>query len=654
MPPSIRMISIAVSPLCELVRWALDFRGLDYVEENHVPVFHAVATTRAAKTNEVPVTVVAEGALRDAREAVEYLEARARDDRKLVPRDRAADVLALYEHFYQFGYATRAWAYAYMLPHKRVTIASWTAGAPAWERLLVPVFYPLVASLMRRSLEIGPATIATREREIEETFARVDALLADGRPFLDPRGLTLADVAFAVFASPAVLPPNCPSPLPRIDDVPQAMRESIERWRARPAGQYAMRLYRDHRPPRPAVVPSPNGSGFGARLAARLTSTQVIRPVLNVVRGFRPVLVFGNKVLATSHAAVTDVLARDTDFTISQVNAPRIDRLDGPFILGMDRSPEYDREKAALRQAVRPDDLQRIRELVAARALELIDAARVRGCIDVAGSYARPVAARVVAGYFGMPGPDEPTLMRWMRTTFQDVFLNVGNDAKVAAAAAVSGRELRQFEDALIAAREADPAGGGGDDVLTRLVRMEGGWLDHDGVRRNLGGMIVGAVDTTSKFVTLAMNQLVDRPRVLAAARTAALANDIEAVRRYTWEAVRFDPHNAFLLRYAPQATELAGRRIRAGSYVLVSVLSAMFDPAAQQEPDVFRTDRSGYLHFGDGMHTCFGVRINDVQIPELVAGLLRLPNLRRAPGRSGRIAWDGPFPQHFVLAFDA
>jgi cytochrome P450 len=646
------MISIAVSPLCELVRWALDFRGMPYVEENHVPVFHAIATSRAGKTNDVPVTVVAEGALRNAKEAVAYLEARARDDRKLVPRDGAADVLGLYEEFYQFGFATRAWAYAYMLPHKQVTIASWTVGAPAWERMLVPLFYPLVAKMMGKSLEIDPTTITKREQEIEATLARVDALLADGRPFLHGQTLTLADVAFAVFASPAILPPNCPSPLPAIENVPPPMRASIERWRARPCGQFAARLYRDFRPPKPANVPSPNRSGFGTRLAAKLTSAAVLRPVLGFLRRLRPVVAFGNKILATSHAAVTDVLARDTDFTLSQVNAPRIDRLDGPFMLGMDRSPEYDREKAALRQAVRPDDLERVRGFVAASALELIDAARTRGRIDVVSSYARPVAARVVASYFGMPGPDEPTLMRWMRTTFQDVFLNVGGDAKVTAAAAVSGKELRQFEDALIAAREADPSSGG-DDILTRLVRMESGWLDHDAVRRNLGGMIVGAVDTTAKFVVLAMNELVARPRVLAEARAAALANDIDAVRRFTYEAVRFDPHNSFLLRYAPRATELAGKPIPANSYVLISVLSAMFDPAAYPEPDAFRTDRAQYLHFGDGMHTCFGVRINAVQIPELVAGLLRLPNLRRAPGASGRVAWDGPFPEHFVLAFD-
>jgi hypothetical protein len=29
------------------------------------------------------------------------------------------------------------------------------------------------------------------------------------------------------------------------------------------------------------------------------------------------------------------------------------------------------------------------------------------------------------------------------------------------------------------------------------------------------------------------------------------------------------------------------------------------------------------------------------------------LPNLRRAPGRAGRTAYDGPFPDRLILEFD-
>jgi len=634
------MVSIPVAPLCELARWVLDHHGIPYVEETHIPVFHAFSTRAAGGTNVVPVVVVAEGPLTDARAVVHYVESRCRDGEQLAEN-------ALYDHFSgAFGTATRAWAYAYMLARRAAAIRSWSAGGESmWERIAVRPLYPLVAWLMRKSLEITPRTITERQAEIDATFDRVDALLADGRRFLAGDQLTLADVSFAAFATPVVMPENCPSPFPPLADLPPPMREAIESYRSRPAGQFVSRMYREHRPAKAALFTSPNRRTMSGDIIASLTATDVLRPILGLLRAMKPVLTLGKKAIVTSHAGVVDVLTRDTDFTISQINAPRIDRLDGPFILGMDRSPEYDREEAALRAAVKREDMATIRETTIRNAARMLDAARDTGRIDVVGSYARPVAARLVASYFGIPGTSEPALMRWMRYTFQDVFLNVGNDQRVIAAAAENGRELHAFMDALITAREQN--GSNGDDIVSRLVRQKA--FDHNGVRRNVGGLIVGAVDTTSKFVTLAINQLLERPTMLQAAAAAAQANDIELVRHYTWEAVRFDPHNAFLLRYAPRDTKIGTTPIAADSYVLVSVLSAMFDPAGFPKPREFRVDRDGYLHFGYGMHTCFGVQINAVQIPELVAGLLRLPNLRRG----GAIEYDGPFPEHLIVEFD-
>jgi hypothetical protein len=35
------------------------------------------------------------------------------------------------------------------------------------------------------------------------------------------------------------------------------------------------------------------------------------------------------------------------------------------------------------------------------------------------------------------------------------------------------------------------------------------------------------------------------------------------------------------------------------------------------------------------------------------MSGLLRLKNLRRAAGSDGEIAYDGPFPDRWILEFD-
>ena len=111
------------------------------------------------------------------------------------------------------------------------------------------------------------------------------------------------------------------------------------------------------------------------------------------------------------------------------------------------------------------------------------------------------------------------------------------------------------------------------------------------------------------------------------------------------------------LLRFTKSdATLRSGARIAKGQNVVALTLSAMFDPDAFSEPGCFRADRDPhqYLHFGSGLHTCYGRMINQVQIPALVSRVLMLPGLRRADGRAGRTAFEGPFPDRLVVAFGA
>ena len=373
----------------------------------------------------------------------------------------------------------------------------------------------------------------------------------------------------------------------------------------------------------------------------------------------------GKRAVVSRHADVVDILGRDDEFTISQINAPAIDRHDGPFILGMDRGPDYERNAGVLRQAVRPADLARIRSFVAEHASSQLAAARAAGILNVANGYARVVAVRLVASYFGMPGPDEKTMMRWLRDIFYDVFLNLTNASTVRAAANRSGIELRDHMNAIIAQRKSvrgETSNGGTDDVLDRLIALQGPqypWLDDDALRRNLSGLIVGAVETTSKFVTLAIWELLRRPESLAKAQAAARAGDLESVKRYAYEAARFNPHTPLLFRFCARDAEIGtgtrrARTLRAGTTVVIGNISAMFDPAAFEEPGTFRTDHdSAALHFGYGMHRCFGAAINDVVITELVAALLRIPGLRPAAGGAGAIRWEGPFPDRCLLEFD-
>jgi cytochrome P450 len=76
-----------------------------------------------------------------------------------------------------------------------------------------------------------------------------------------------------------------------------------------------------------------------------------------------------------------------------------------------------------------------------------------------------------------------------------------------------------------------------------------------------------------------------------------------------------------------------------------------MFDERVVDSPNEFHIGRPAYLdmHFGYGLHTCFGQYVNRVQIPGILKPLLRKPGLRRA----GELKYEGPFPSSLPVRFD-
>jgi cytochrome P450/glutathione S-transferase len=697
------MVSINADPYCELARWVLDRYRIPYTEERRTPLFQLLATW-CENGRVFPELDIGETTLRSARETLDFYEGRARAEQKLYPVDAKARTEAkkLFDLFYDdLGPAVCAWSSAYLLPARSTTLSAWTKDVSRWESLICSALYPRLAAAIRRNLGLTPETTTREERTIEKILTLVEEPLADGRRFLMGDEFTAPDLVLAALAGPIVFPSEDGAAMAALNYLPPGMRVAVEGWRARPSGQFILRLCKEEHPPRALdlIALGRHGSGrtFKDRLANFLVRPAVLRPIFTLLRRRSPIFIFGKRAIVTRYPDVVEILKRDRDFTIRQANAAKIDRIDGPFILGMDESPEYDREKAMLLQVVRPGDLENIREFVAHTAATLIAQARPRGRFDVVNGLARIVPLRLVAHYFGIPGPDDPTMMRWMRDIFHYIFADLTNSQSVLQDALHSSAELRPYMDAKIALRKSQqPAKAKevvlerlfamqqtvnsvpkkvlnwstnredalhNDDVLGRLLQMQDAahpWLDDNTVRRNLGGVIVGAVDTTSKFVTLAIDELLRRPAVLAEARAAAVDKDIEAVRGFAWEAVRFNPHHPLQVRFCSHPTEIAqgqkrANKLPAGTFAYAATLSAMFDPEFFTDPGDFNPRRKvEYLHFGYGLHTCFGRSINGVQIPEILAALLRLRNLRRAPGSAGQILYEGPFPNRLVLEFDA
>jgi cytochrome P450 len=199
------------------------------------------------------------------------------------------------------------------------------------------------------------------------------------------------------------------------------------------------------------------------------------------------------------------------------------------------------------------------------------------------------------------------------------------------------------------------------DDIVSRLLRSHVPRTFDFDIKRlgiNVGGLLIGAIETTSPAVAAVMQFLLQRPDLRDQAMASARLPEPAAFDAIVWEALRFVPISPYLFRQASVAATIAqgtphATTVPAGTIVLALTQSAMFDPHAFDRPDEFIRTRNWYhtFHFGFGPHECLGRYIGMVLIPEMVRQIFLRPGLAaEGPMDFG----DGPFPQHWQLRWDS
>ena len=413
-------------------------------------------------------------------------------------------------------------------------------------------------------------------------------------------------------------------------------------------------------------------------------------PFFKELRERRPILVTPECTLVALYDEVTEVLAMPRVFTV-RLYLPKMSN--GIYLMAHDDDALHTREKSLMQAMLNRDDLPKVRAMVARIAGELLDEAA--GRMDAVAAYCRMVPATLVQEYFGLTGVDRTDLIEWSYWNQADTFHNQPFDAvpdakrkeisdrhdetgaklgmyvtqlivrRLLAVKAENATNfvfagwilLRKLARRLLGRQDAQLT----DDIVTRMMRTTyPGAVDFD-IKRlgvNAGGLLIGAIETTSQAVSQTLQYLVEHPDLLARARAAALRgdNDTAELDGIVWEVLRFVPISPYLFRQTASEYTLGKgtdhpTTIMPGTNVLTLTQSAMFDPRAFENPDVFDATRNWYhyFHFGFGSHECLGKYIGMVMIPEMVRQLVRRPDL----AADGRIDYEGgSLPQHYSMSW--
>jgi cytochrome P450 len=376
----------------------------------------------------------------------------------------------------------------------------------------------------------------------------------------------------------------------------------------------------------------------------------------------------GSVVIASRYDEVREVFLNSDAFRVPyKKNLDVIMQNKGPghgFFLSMDDTDEYRRDTGAMRKVVRISDIpERLVPAVERLGESIVEEGR--GRLEVVDQLVRRITFEVYQDYFGVPDPPGQDMRVLATRLFEFQFVDTGDPALRAEVEAIAPALHAHIQSLMDARRDSGVLG---DDVLGRCLAMQADEererpehtaFDDDHIRRSLLGFIVGGPPQPPMVVPQALEQLLRRPDALLGAQQAARANDDKRLAGHVFEAMRFDPLAPFLQRVARRRTSIAAGTRRAvevgdGDTVLVAFSSAMMDGRRIRDPRAFDPERlpHEYIHFGYGLHQCFGIHMNMALLPLMLKPLLRRENLRRAPGPDGRLRKRGAFADRLVVLY--
>ncbi|MEO6714649.1 MAG: glutathione S-transferase domain-containing protein, partial [Mycobacteriales bacterium] len=145
------------------------------------------------------------------------------------------------------GVEGRRWLYHEVFKDPKPLTPFNLTGVPGWERHIFPFVLRPAKLYINRYLDIDEATVAEALRRVGKEMDFVGELLSDGRRYLAGDRFTAADLTFAALSAPLTVPVQYGTPLPQPEDLPDRMAAPVRAWREHPAGQFALRMFAEHR-----------------------------------------------------------------------------------------------------------------------------------------------------------------------------------------------------------------------------------------------------------------------------------------------------------------------------------------------------------------------------------------------------------------------
>ena len=324
-------------------------------------------------------------------------------------------------------------------------------------------------------------------------------------------------------------------------------------------------------------------------------------------------------ICATDYATI-DTILRDRRFGRAPIAPIQVPPHLKPFYAVEAHSmlelepPDHTRLRGAVLRAFTNRRIKALRPEIEALCDELIDTFPNEP-FDLLETYGRPLPARVIARFLGVPEGDWQRLVDWSKRMVAMYQSNrTSEQEEVAAAAAQSFSEYIKIQ---IDAKRASPD----DSLISTLLAAHTAekLSEHEVISTCILLLNAGHEATVHTFGNT-VKTLLD------------LGVSPQIGETFINEILRFDPPLHLFERIAYETVEIEGQTFNPGDRVALLLASGNRDATAFKNPNSFHPDRTDAkpLSFGAGIHFCIGAPLARLELEISLNRLWeRKPNLQ-------------------------
>ncbi|WP_372365717.1 glutathione S-transferase family protein [Candidatus Uabimicrobium sp. HlEnr_7] len=199
-----KLYQFAISHYCEKIRWALDYKKLDYELVNLVPGLHTLTTRKMVSQTHLPILVDEGKVIQNSSSILDYLDEKYPKHSLLSDK---LDEVRSWEKYAdeQIGINLRRYFYAHLLKHKNIVAPMLSSGVSPIKKTIFSVMFPKVRKVMRQRMNINDETGLESKKQLIKAIDKVGSHL-ENRDFMVGNSFSRADLTVAALLAPIYQP----------------------------------------------------------------------------------------------------------------------------------------------------------------------------------------------------------------------------------------------------------------------------------------------------------------------------------------------------------------------------------------------------------------------------------------------------------------